>query len=147
MNINTKLTISRPSNADGSEYVTIQIQDCASRERFVEVRIGLREYAEAITGLSQVPCVSTVRGLDHVGKKKETMSGRIYIPKSVDHNRQAVKEFVTNTAPPEGGWITDNYLGSQNSVVSNGDKTMAEEFPQIANVTYYRYVEVTDVQN
>lgn len=143
MNIATKLTISRPSGGDGSEYVSIQIQDCLSRERFVELKITLREFAEALTGLGNVSCNAVVRGLEHVGKRKVTTNQRIPIPKSVGNSRQDAKDYILQLKPPHG-WILDTYLGSQNSIVPNGDKNIAEEFPQVANVTYYRYEEVTE---
>lgn len=143
MNIDTKLTISRPSCGNGDEYIMIQIQDCISRERFVELKIGLREFAEAITGLSQVACSATVRGLDHVGKRKETTKQRIPIPKHACDSRQDSKNYILQLKPPHG-WILDTYLDAKDSIILNGDTNIVEEFPMVANVHYYRYVELSE---
>lgn len=64
------ITISRPSS-DGRKYIQIEIKDEGSRIKFVTVKVKLSDFAEALTGLSYMPCRFNTRGLDIIGKVKE----------------------------------------------------------------------------
>jgi hypothetical protein len=150
MKINTKLTISRPINSDGGSYINIRIEDCTSGAEFVKLQIGLAEFTEALTGLSYVECAAEVHGLAVVGMKKERERAKILLPKRVGYDRKAIKEYLATYYDPTvfgEGWILDQYIGSQGSIVSNTDPDTKEEFPNVANVTYYRYVAVDNDQN
>ena len=150
MKINTKLTISRPNSNDGDSYIAVRIEDCTSGVEFVNLRIGLAEFAEALTGLSYMECTAEVRGLTVVGMKKEREHASILLPKRVGSDRKAIKEYLATYHDPlvfGEGWILDQYIGSQGSIVQNTDPDTKEEFPNVANVAYYRYVAVDNDQN
>ena len=64
-----KITISRPQFGDGRKAISITVKDVDSRVRFLDIELPLGEFAECLTGLSEVTCNIETRGLKNVGKK------------------------------------------------------------------------------
>lgn len=131
------ITIGRPSNGDGTKFITIAIRDSVSRIIFADIEIDLADFAEALTGLSEVECSIVYRCLENVGKVKETKKVAIKLPNNLTRNEKT--EYLLSLPNIGDGWVIDPYIGSQNSItLNNGDD--AKQFPVIANVSYKRYV-------
>lgn len=64
------ITISRPSYGDGTKAIEIRVRDDQNHITFLELRISLEDFAEALTGLGQCPCQIEVYP-DHIGKAAE----------------------------------------------------------------------------
>lgn len=73
------VTISRP-HGDQCNYINIEIVDKLSGIQFVECHIEYADFAEAITGLGHTDCNFILRGLDGVGKTRETKSEKVFVP-------------------------------------------------------------------
>lgn len=122
MKIKTSLSISRPNCSDGPKYIKISVTDEKSRVRFLELQIGLAEFAECLTGLSYCESEAEVKFLDKVGKE------RIYENRTVEmpfrtYDRELAQEWLQQNCQEEG-WEVNSYLGSQGSMRSVGEKTV-----------------------
>ena len=103
-----RITISRPSYGDGRQKVEIRIGDESSGIEFLEIEIGLAEFAAAITGQGYVHCEYEARGLANIGKQRIIKTERVPYSPNGKHNTDAHKAAV---APFEvDGWEC-NYLG------------------------------------
>jgi hypothetical protein len=69
--IKGQLTISRPSNGRGEEWITIEFRDEDAGVRFAQFRVSTADFARAITGLGYIPGEIEVGGLHLVGTKAE----------------------------------------------------------------------------
>jgi len=128
-----KLTISRPSYGDGRKKITIRVEDDDAVIRFLDIEMDLADFAECITGLSYVNCEMEVRGLENVGKKRESMP-IIFEMTAVDYDVKvdtAIK--LAEEAAPEG-WVCSSYFGSQDSFFYKDGK-------YYGRTTAYRWVE------
>lgn len=113
-----KLSISRGSD----ELVCIRIRDEASGIEFVNLKMSLETYANAITGVAEQEGLLFVRGLQFVGKKLVIEQRQIACPfKSYD--RKILEKWLIDNAQ-EDGWIVDPYLGSQKSFYIDEEKTV-----------------------
>lgn len=143
------ITISRPSTSDDRpEFVRIVVKDKSSRVQFLEVEVDMAEFALALTGLSEQPCVFKPHQLANVGKQKEVE--RITFPLSKAYlDRYSLSSFDKKELAshmqndPEHifqkeGWELDTYLGSQTSVTPNHPDGIR------INTTRKRYVERSD---
>lgn len=72
-----QMTISRPQGSTGGEYINLAFVDGLSRVQFLEVRVPLASFAEALTGLAYVPVDLEVRGLDRIGMTREHKTERV----------------------------------------------------------------------
>ena len=135
------ITISRPSCGDGSKYISIRIKDKCSRISFVDIRIGYAEFTEALTGMSEMECELITRGLQNVGKQKETMPLEFLVcPKGnpIGDRKKVAKDLAIANTP--NGWTPDLYFDSQKSFYHEGTELWAR-------TNIYRYVEVLDNNN
>ena len=111
-----KLTISRPSYANGTKNVLITVQDEDARIEFLEVEISYADFTECLTGLANVHCEMKVTGLENVGKMREVRSLEFKMPLYLDQQARrkesAVAEAILHT--PEG-WKASAYYGSKDS--------------------------------
>jgi hypothetical protein len=107
-----QLTISRPSFGDGRELIEITVKDCGSRTSFLKLSISYADFAECITGMSNVTCSLETRGLHNVGKVRETKPLTFKMPSRYGDKEEARLEVVKHT--PDG-WTANTYFGSQNS--------------------------------
>ena len=146
-----KLTISRPSGGrhDGNPCIKIAVDDCDSRIQFLELEVSLADFALALTGLSEVECNMVVRGLQNVGKVRETQSLAIVLEKAFLKERgiqpygREMEQYLVED--PDGiraqhetdGWKVDTYLRSQTSITPDGKSDTAIRL----NVRRYRFVE------
>jgi hypothetical protein len=124
-----KITISRDSN----DRIGIQIHDEASGIRFVEFKMSLEAFAQAITGLARVSGELQLRGLENVGKRLEIQRREAMCPDLGFDKQRYLTWLAENAAEP--GWEIDYYLGSQGSIARNGDAVTL-------NYTVRRYLPV-----
>lgn len=146
-----KLTISRPYGGrhDDRPCIKIAVDDQDSRIQFLELEVSLADFASALTGMSEVECDMVVRGLQNVGKVRETQTLVIVLEKSFLKERglnpygRELEDYLTND--PDGirashetdGWKVDTYLRSQHSITPEGKGDTAIRL----NLRRYRYVE------
>ena len=133
-----RITISRPSsNTDEEEYISLSITDENSRARFVRLKIPLADFSTALTGMAEVKCIAEYKGLQYVGKNRESMPLTFPMPDgSGFRDKDAAIAEAEKIAP--AGWFVDNYFSSQSSFYK------ADDGKQWARTTAYRYVDVED---
>ncbi len=131
--IKTQLTIFRPQSGDGRKRILIRVEDRDSQISFLDIEIGLEDFAECLTGLSGVECEGIIRGLENVGKTKEREKFEFELPEHNYSNQKenAVKEGKRLT--PEG-WTLEECFSSQSSFCQKDGKTWAR-------TDIFRYVE------
>lgn len=120
------ITISRPHGIK-CDYISIKFRDESSRTGFMEARIRYADFAEALTGLSEVPCEITVRGLNRVGKQQEIDKIEFKVAGAKHKYGEELRRLAENSAKehtPEG-WEADKYYGSQNSFFTRYGETWA----------------------
>lgn len=130
-----KLCINRPSYGDGRKLINIKVMDECSRERFLDIEIGYSEFAQVITGMSEVDCSFITRGLDRIGKVKETRNLTFVMPEALNYSNRkdtASKLAIENTP---AGWEPSLYFESKGSFVSG------EGGVEWANTSMSRWVE------
>lgn len=67
-----KLTLTRSyDNTQERDVIHLHLIDASSGQRFLNVELGLEEYARVITGQAEVPCRFRLRGAEQVGKVRE----------------------------------------------------------------------------
>ena len=125
------LSISRNSK----DLVGIRVKCDSSRATFLELELTLEQYAQVITGLSEVEVEGVTRGLAYVGKTKIVERRSVELPDGLyNYSKEPVVEYLKEHHQEEG-WIQDLYLGSQGSITLD-QKTKK----YTANYAVYRYV-------
>ncbi|WP_318826004.1 hypothetical protein [Providencia sp. PROV252] len=130
-----KLTISRPTYGDGRELISVVVRDGASRINFLEIEINYSDFTKAITGLSEVDCELTIRGLEQVGKKKITEARTALCPSRLV-GKDAYENWLKENKQEEG-WKLDAYLGSKGSV----------EYTENGVILNYQVIKFVDISN
>ncbi len=126
MKIQGKLTISRPIGGSGPGEIRITLEDPIAVIQFVEARVSLEGFTEAITGRGYVDCELDLRGLDRVGMIREIKPLEFELPARLAHKRgerQLAEELCDSFA--EEGWVADGYFGSQSSIQHRDGKRIA----------------------
>lgn len=109
-----RLSISRiSSNApERDNMISITVEDKASGIGFVNVLITPEQFAMALTGLSSCECELELRGLQHVGKKRETKQLILHV--SFDRfARKEDREVKLREAAAQyevEGWMVNPYF-------------------------------------
>lgn len=125
-----KITISKVVGL-GDDYMEIRIRDVDASVEFIEVKLSMEDFAQAITGMGAIPCKFEVRGLENVGKKRETEPLKFPIPGVLEKKEKAL-ELLPSYIPD--GWKASMYFHSRNSFTTEGDQ-------HYANTTIYRWVD------
>lgn len=113
--MNGKITISKTSDNRGNKDIRIRIEDDASYINFVEARMSLENFAEALTGLGFVDIEFDVRGLENVGKTRERKTIEINLGKiGYDVDRKSLAMIKARELESDG-WVCDGYFSSQDS--------------------------------
>lgn len=121
--IDGKITISRPTCGDGSEYISIRLRCESSRTRFLDLEMDYAEFAQALTGLSEVNCKIITRKLDRIGKTKETRPLEFMVPEGKHLDKSVAKDRATKEVPE--GWVSDAYFNSTDSFFQKNGKYWA----------------------
>ncbi|MHA1739245.1 MAG: hypothetical protein ACTSWD_11715 [Candidatus Heimdallarchaeota archaeon] len=119
------ISISRPQYGDDRKKIKITVRDPHARIRFLDLEIGLSEFAECITGLSERDCDISTRGLDKIGKIRETKDLIFEIPRASYHMTNTELESIAKSNTPDG-WECSNYFGSKDSFFQKGDQHFAK---------------------
>lgn len=137
-----KITISRPTYGDGRKKIVIRVEDAKSGTSFLEVEMEYADFAEALTGMGNVPCELEARGLDVVGK--QCQREQIQLEVNWHSYSNDLPDYVWEEALKEvevDGWVVSRYLGSRNSIIlGNNDPKRGELEPTIINTYKIRYV-------
>ena len=128
-----KLSISRPSYGDDRKKIKISIEDSDAIITFLDIEIDLADFAKCITGLGMVDCDMEVRGLENVGKKRESMPIVFEMPSVGWGMKRGTAVELSQKAAPEG-WTCSTYFGSQDSFFTKDGR-------DYARTTAYRWVE------
>ena len=123
-----KLTISRPQYHDNRKLISIQVKDGLSKTRFLDIEISYADFAECLTGMSEMECELKTRDLDKVGLKKETKSITFEFPECIYTNRKeiAYKMACKIVNANHDGWIASDYFGSKGSFFTQDGISMAK---------------------
>jgi len=125
------VTISRVNTGDG-QYMEIRITDGSSGTEFVEAKLSLENFAQAIIGLGYVECEIETRRLDLVGKKREHKTEMVAC-NGWELDRKDESAINNVLAPYEiDGWIGSHY-DMKNSKNYRGHETV--------KVSFTRYVD------
>ncbi len=81
---------------------------------FVEVRMSLEDFSNAILGLAHVPCGIQTRGLDHVGMIREQDEIIIELPENSNYHDKELAHNIVNQKLADG-WILNDTFSSQGS--------------------------------
>lgn len=136
------MSISAPSTYEGDRKIRLTFNDESSHIKFLVVELDPADFAMALTGLSEQKVSMEVRGLDLVGKTKETQTLQIILTendlirnKLSSYDKVALQEYLSKNQKlfVSDDWVLNCYLGSQTSICPhlNGVKL---------NVHKYRYV-------
>jgi len=117
--IEGKLTISKASN----DVVRIQFKDCNSVTRFATAELSLEQYAQAITGLSEIPCMIEISNLQNVGLRRISDTLEFELEAQNSYSRNLHIEQLLRCVPD--GWKTTDELSSQNSFFEKDGKRWA----------------------
>jgi hypothetical protein len=99
------ISITRPQSNHGEKFVNIRLCDNLSGTAFIDVKVAMADFAEALFGLSHVPCSFDLRQVEKVGLKKETCKHRVTVKRSRDDREDAAREACV---PFEAdGWEAD----------------------------------------
>lgn len=128
MKISCNLTISRNSN----DVITLRVRDGLSRNVVLEAEIQLKEFAQLLTGLSEVDAMADWHNTEFIGKTKIIESRSIVCPLDGYDRKELSKWLKENSA--EEGWFVDAYLGSQSSIGRRNGKVLL-------NYRVFKYVD------
>lgn len=140
--VSVALTISRSQHSDDRKVISLMLEDRASGIQFVDVDFPLEAFMEALTGLAYREGEGQVRGLENVGKVKETEQALYVIPKKAweglmsggyDGRIERVSKYVKEAFAREG-WYAHTIMGSQNAYTEDGDIVRVRGY-------YTRYVD------
>lgn len=118
MKLKGEVTISRwTSNVEPHNGVTIRITDEASLSQFVELRMSVEEFGNAVTGLSSRPCEIEVRGLDKLGLTRQNTTELVWVPNSLPYNWIENETLVRRIVEIHevNGWRLQNTSDLRNS--------------------------------
>lgn len=120
--ISATLSISYPSRGDDKKGVSIRIEDKASGIEFVNLFVSHEQFSAALSGLQCRPAIECeVRGLDLVGKTRESENFKMYfegnVPSKWDKKTggeegaaRALNEEAERQGFATDGWTTSAYF-------------------------------------
>jgi len=111
-----KITISRPYCGDGREFISIKVQDVKSRTRFLDVEISYSDFAQLLTGLSEVSCDIIPNNLDRVGKEMVMEEVVVEMSEEASYSKPLANQRVLNwIEASEHDWVIFGGFSSQNT--------------------------------
>ena len=130
-----KISINRPSysDIDHPEVITIELTDATSGCRFLEVEIGVAEFAKALTGLSYTDCEFELNA-KNVGKVHEHQV--VIVPVDSSYVPHGMREKIA--ARILKPFEVDGWKGQVDDLFNHHRYT-----PKGQRVTFHRYVEKT----
>lgn len=106
-----RISIAKLTSNTEPNYMLIQIEDESSGIEFVEVKLSLENFAQAITGLGHVPCKFKTRGLEKIGLIREHKVEEVYINFHTHPTQKASAKSAITNFETDGwkGWIEDAF--------------------------------------
>lgn len=116
MKLQGTISISRTHCSNGQDYIELAIRDERSGVQFLKGEIGLTDFAKLVTGQSEMPVALDLRGVESVGKFRETKSESVFFPDGDYHEREFRAKAAI--APLQvDGWIGDwRQLGNHHAI-------------------------------
>lgn len=74
------LSIGRVHSNMEPDYATIRVEDETSGVKFIEIKISIAEFGQAVLGLSSRPCEYELCSTDLVGKTYEHETREVWVP-------------------------------------------------------------------
>jgi hypothetical protein len=117
----------------------IEVEDESSGIQFLKINLSAEQFTACLGQLANVECDMNIRGLDLIGKMRETGKHEFKIPAELYNRRYKEREYFYKTAQElaqsqlADGWIADSYFGSQGSFFQKDGE-------QWARVTIRRWV-------
>jgi hypothetical protein len=137
-----RISISRISDLHG-EFIRIALEDETSGVPFLEVGMSLENMAQAVTGRGYVPCEFVLRGTELLGLRKEVKKELVSIPNLTGMSEEnRVRTIKDHFAPFE----TEGWAGRVSDVFNWNNRVRGDEFMETFNVTFVRYVEMTNTE-
>ena len=129
-----KITISRPVGHN-IEVITIDIEDESSGVSFLSVQVGYANFTKALTGQAYIPCEFEIRGLEVIGKRRETKTEHVFVPDGSHETRDkraynAVKQYEK-----------DGWKGRREDALNFNKRKEADAGGAWYEVTFTRHVE------
>jgi hypothetical protein len=136
-----KISISRINCNDREDYISIRIRDEKSHIGFIDVKMELVDFANAVTGFSNQKCKFELRGRSNVGKAYEHKN--LVITVAVARGKRVTQtevEAAVGADSRTSGWICrwDDFKNHHNWVACNNDNV------QKFNVSFHRWVDDAD---
>lgn len=137
-----EISISKPSNSNGEDYISIRLIDRQSRTEFLKIEADPKELMLALTGLAAQDVKFQLRFPERVGKVRDS----VRLKKTVKLNELAALGYSGSAFDraelfkylrehcQEEGWFVDTYLGSQGSVGHtevDGDKAVTLHYSKV----------------
>lgn len=119
------------------DYVKIELKDKSSSIEFITVDISLKDFTEALFGLSGVPIEFELRGTENIGKKLETRTLQVFIPNH-DSTNTDEKERVIDSAVKK--FETEGWHGRKSDCRNFHNRIKSNEFGEVYNVYFWRWV-------
>ena len=132
------LGISRVSSNMEDDFISIIVEDDLSGARFLELKLGMADFARAISGLHGVGATGTVRGLDVIGLKHECRKFEFELSEGTKFRDKETARKIVQEVCPEG-WEPDTGFGNQDSFYKKDGK-------EYAKTTIRRWVELPVVE-
>lgn len=101
------ISISYVRSSEEDDFMRISIDDQSSGITFLDVDLSMLNYAKVTAGLGYIPCEFTLRHADNIGKKLETKTEIVFVPKCDYHDREAVAADAVDDFDHKGeeGWV------------------------------------------
>jgi hypothetical protein len=120
------ISISRPQGIDWNDEFCITIRDDKSRAQFLEIKIGAKELALALSNLSDQPMEYKARALKYLGKNTVLKTIVVQLPNDVDYNeRPKLAKRLAEMEVVGTDWIISDYFGSKESFFTKDGQNFA----------------------
>lgn len=132
MKLKGTLSITYPFGGEPRDVVCLAVSDVASGARFVELEISYHDFTAALSTRASQPCELEVRGVDHLGKRREvkTVSFQMSVGKFEDVRSEKYKAFIAMVEAEE----TEGWHGDVDGAFRS------QQPPGVTNVTFRRWV-------
>ena len=89
------ISIGKFMNSDDPQPIHIELEDELSGINFVNIYMGLKDFANVITGQGYVNCEFKIRGTELVGKLRESKEELITLPPNFSYDKELAQELIT----------------------------------------------------
>ncbi len=99
----------------------IEVEDESSGIRFLKINLSAEQFMACLGRLANVECDINLKGIELIGKNRETSKHEFKIPAELYNRRYKERDYFDKAAQElaqsqlTDGWIADSYFGSQGS--------------------------------